>query len=106
MSTNEQRDSASVVLGQKYAYATVALILGISSFINLVGMDKAILAIVFGSLALRSTPLPVLKTRRAWGQIGVILGILQVIVISTLLIIFRHEFSQALDALIRLQDAK
>jgi hypothetical protein len=41
------------ILGQKYAFATASLILGISSFVSLLGLEKAILAIVFGWLALR-----------------------------------------------------
>ena len=106
MSANEQQDRANIVLGQKYAYATVALVLGIASFVNLLGMDKAILAIVFGSMALRSTPAPALKSRREWGQVGVVLGVLQVVVITILIIVFRNELSHALEALMRLQDAK
>ena len=106
MSANEQQDRANVVLGQKYAYATVALILGIASFFNLLGMDRAILAIIFGVLSLRSTPAPTLKTRREWGKVGVVLGVLQVISISILVFVFRNELSHALDALMRLQDAK
>ena len=45
---NEIENKKHVVLGQKYAYATVSLLLGIFCFINLAGMEKAILAMVFG----------------------------------------------------------
>jgi len=106
MSGDEQRDQANVVLGQKYAYATIALVLGIASFINLLGMEKAILAIIFARLALKSEPPPALKNRREWGQAGLVLGILQVVVILVLAFLFRHELIQALAALQRLQDAK
>jgi len=106
MSGDEQQNRAGVILGQKYAYATVALVLGISCFVNLLGMEKAILAIVFGRLALKSEPAPTLKERREWGQAGVILGVLQVVLIVVLLIIFRHELQNALNLLLRLQDAK
>jgi hypothetical protein len=106
MSVDEQQDRANVILGQKYAYATVALLLGVASFVNLLGFEKAILAIIFGRLALKSDPPPALKNRREWGQAGLVLGVLQVVVISALVIIFRHELLGALDALRRLQDAK
>jgi|SRR5215813_3156119 len=106
MSGDEQRDQANVVLGQKYAYATIALVLGIASFINLLGMEKAILAIIFARLALKSEPPPALKNRREWGQAGLVLGILQVVVILVLAFLFRHELLGALAALQRLQDAK
>lgn len=104
--SDEQQDRASVVLGQKYAYATAALMLGIASFVNLLGMEKAILAIIFARLALKSEPPPALKNRREWGQAGLVLGVLQVLVISVLIIIFRNELREGLELLLRLQDAK
>ncbi|HSE26441.1 MAG TPA: hypothetical protein VLB68_32535 [Pyrinomonadaceae bacterium] len=104
--SDEQEDRANVVLGQKYAYATAALMLGIASFVNLLGMEKAILAIIFARLALKSEPPPALKNRREWGQAGLVLGVLQVVLISVLIIIFRNELRQGLDLLLRLQDAK
>jgi hypothetical protein len=104
--SNEQQDRANVVLGQKYAYATAALMLGIASFVNLLGMEKAILAIIFARLALRSDPPPALKNRREWGQAGLVLGVLQVVLISVLIIIFRDELREVLHLLLRLQDAK
>ena len=104
--SDEQQDRANVVLGQKYAYATAALMLGIASFFNLLGMEKAILAIIFARLALRSEPPPALKSRRGWGQTGLVLGILQVVVISVLIIIFRNELREGFELLLRLQDVK
>ncbi|HEX9959592.1 MAG TPA: hypothetical protein VGB00_01500 [Pyrinomonadaceae bacterium] len=71
---NEIESKKHVVLGQKYAYATVSLLLGIFCFINLAGMEKAVLAIVFAWLALRDAPEPVLKERRIWAQAGLALG--------------------------------
>jgi hypothetical protein len=104
--SDEQQDRANVVLGQKYAYATIALLLGIASFVNLLGMEKAILAIIFARLALKSEPPPALKNRREWGQAGLVLGVLQVVLISVLIIIFRNELREVLELLLRLQDAK
>jgi hypothetical protein len=74
-----------VVLGQKYAYATVSLILGISCFVSLLGLEKAILAIVFGWLALRATPAPRLKEHRSWAKAGMILGILPFIILPIII---------------------
>lgn len=79
-----------IVLGQKYAYATVSLVLGISCFVNILGLEKAILAIVFGSLALRAIPAPKLKERRTWAKTGIILGILPLIILP-LIIIFNFD---------------
>ena len=104
--SDEQHDRANVVLGQKYAYASVALMLGIASFVNLLGMEKAILAIIFARLALKSEPPPLLKNRREWGQAGLVLGVLQVVVISALIVIFRNELRHILELLMRLQEVK
>ena len=104
MLENQTKDS--LILGQKYAFATASLILGIFSFVNLLGLEKPILAIIFGRLALKSEPGPLLKNRREWGQAGLVLGILQVVAISVLLILFRNELREILDLLIRWQDAK
>ena len=43
------------VFGQRYAFATLAMILALLSFINLAGMEKAILAIVLAKSAYRVT---------------------------------------------------
>jgi hypothetical protein len=103
MSGNEEQDRASAVLGQKYAYATAALMLGLASFINLFGFEKAVLAIIFGRLALKSQPPPALKNRREWGQAGLILGVLQIVAISVLIIVFRNELRGVLDAFLKLR---
>lgn len=83
--TNEL--NAPMVLGQKYAFATASLILGISCFVNLLGLEKAILAIIFGWLALRANPAPALTEHRLWAKAGVVLGILPLILLPTILIL-------------------
>ncbi len=104
--SDAQHDRANVILGQKYAYATAALMLGIASFVNLLGMEKAILAIIFARLALKSDPPPLLKNRREWGQAGLVLGVLQVVAILALVVIFRNELQHILELLMRLQEVK
>src|SRR4030095_3757996 len=104
--SDEQRDRASVILRQKYAFATAALMLGIASFINLLGMEKAILAIIFARLALKSDPPPTLVKHREWGHAGLVLGILQVVLICLLVIFFRNQLREILDLLLKLQEAK
>ena len=84
---NEFEAKDYTVLGQKYAFATVSLILGISCFVNLLGLEKAILAIVFGWLALRAEPAPILKEHRTWAKVGVVFGILPLIILPTVLIL-------------------
>lgn len=94
---NESQDY--IVLGQKYAYATVALVLGIFCFISLLGLEKAILAIVFGWLALRRTPAPELKERRTWAKAGMILGVLPFIILPLIIILNFDRIREFIDLL-------
>ena len=67
-------DPNANVLGQKYAFATASLIMGIASYVNLLGLEKAALAILFAWLALRTKPAPALGEHRGWAQAGLVLG--------------------------------
>lgn len=102
MSVNNQDNQAHIVLGQKYAYATASLILGLACFVNFAGLEKAILAVIFGWLALKSNPKPALKSRRLWAQTGVVLGALVLIVIPTIIILNFDRLRIMVDALMKL----
>jgi hypothetical protein len=78
---NPSESQNYTILGQKYAYATISLMLGIFCFVNLAGMEKAVLAVVFGWLALRAKPEPILKEHRLWAQTGLVLGLLVLIIV-------------------------
>ncbi len=106
MTNSNQENQAPIVLGQKYAYATISLILGLACFINLAGLEKAILAVIFGWLALKSTPAPVLKARRLWAQTGVVLGALMLIVVPTLIILNLDRLRAFVEVLIKLSEGK
>lgn len=104
MVNNQTRDS--LILGQKYAFATVSLILGIFSFVNLLGLEKPILAIVFGYLALRSAPAPPLTEHRVWAKAGVTLGTIVLILLPTLIILNLHRLREIIDILSKLQGGR
>ena len=84
MNTPDENESA--VLGQKYAFATAALLLGIVSYISLLGMEKGILAIVFAWLALKAAPAPALTQRRNWGKAGAVLGAVHIALVFAIVI--------------------
>jgi hypothetical protein len=94
------------ILGQKYAFATVSLVLGISCFVNLLGLEKAILAIVFGWLALRATPAPILKEHRLWAKVGVIFGILPLIILPTILILNFDRLRELVECLSKMSGGR
>ncbi len=106
MNPSNHESQAHIVLGQKYAYATISLILGLACFINLAGMEKAVLAVIFGWLALKSTPAPVLKARRVWAQTGVVLGVLVLITIPTIILLNLDRLRVLVEALMKLSEGK
>ena len=106
MSEGNKESQVYVVLGQKYAYATVSLILGIVCFINLAGMEKAVLAIIFARLALKSSPAPALRERRVWAKTGLALAIAVLVVIPTIIILNLDRLRFFIEALIRMSEGK
>lgn len=103
---NEIETKDSLIIGQKYAFATASLILGISCFVNLLGLEKAILAIVFSWLALRADPAPVLKEHRVWAKAGLILGILPLIILPLIIILNYDQLREILDALSKMNGGR
>ena len=96
----------STILGQKYAFATVSLILGIFCFVNFFGLEKAILAIVFGWLALRTKPEPVLKEHRLWAKVGLVLGILPLIILPTIIILNFDRLREIIEVLSKINGGR
>ena len=104
MQENQTRES--LILGQKYAFATASLILGIFSFVNLLGLEKPILAIIFGWLALRTKPAPQLTEHRVWAKAGVTLGIIILIVVPTLIILNFDRLREFVEVLSKLNGGR
>jgi hypothetical protein len=104
MMNNQTKES--LILGQKYAFATASLILGIFSFVNLLGLEKPILAIIFGWLALRTKPEPQLTAHRVWAKTGVVLGTIILIVVPTIIILNLHLLRELIEILSRLDGGR
>lgn len=86
-----------LVLGQKYAFATISLILGVMSFVNLLGLEKPILAVVFGWLALRAVPGPRLTEHRVWAQAGIVLGLIMIVAVPVLIFLNFDKILELFD---------
>jgi hypothetical protein len=94
-------DPNANVLGQKYAFATASLIMGIACYVNLLGLEKAALAILFAWLALRTKPAPALGEHRGWAQTGLILGASLWIMIPAVLV---WKWDRVIDLMRRIQE--
>ena len=103
---NEVETKRCLILGQKYAFATASLILGISCFTNLLGLEKAILAIVFARLALRANPEPPLVEHRVWAKAGMILGLLLLAIVPVLIILNFNQIRELIQLLSKLNGGR
>lgn len=101
----ESRDSA-FVLGQRYTLATVALTLALLSFLNLAGMEKAILAIVIGIKALRRSPQPALAQRRNLARVAIGLASVHVVAVVTIVLLNLDRLGKVVEALRALSDLR
>lgn len=99
----EQAANPEFICGQKFAFATAALLLGIASFISLLAVEKGILAIAFACMALRSRPAPRLEVRRGWAVTGLVLGAIIVILVPTVMLVFHERVAELIKALEKLQ---
>ena len=80
-------DSHAQIAAQRYTYATIALVVGLLSFINLFGIEKSILAVVLGLKALGRDPAPALDVRRHWAKSGIVLGATQAALVITIIVL-------------------
>jgi hypothetical protein len=108
MQNHQDQAREAAVLGQKYAYATASLTVGLLCFLNLAGLEKAVLAIVFGVMALGRQPAPVLVERRAWAKTGIALGASLIVLVPSVIyfVIGIDGLRQVVEALARLGAAK
>ncbi|HBR69311.1 MAG TPA: hypothetical protein DEA55_08060 [Rhodospirillaceae bacterium] len=103
---NELKTKEALILGQKYAFAVVSLVLGIFSLVNLLGLEKPILAIIFGWLALRAQPEPPLRERRSWAKVGVTFGVITLIGVPLLLILNFDRVREIIELLSKLNGGR
>jgi hypothetical protein len=71
---------------KRYPLAFTSLIVGILSFVHLFGLEKALLAITLGGIALKSA-LPGEEKGKKFAYIGIVLGSLYVVTLIVVLII-------------------
>jgi len=101
----DSRESA-FVLGQRYNLAALALVVALLSFLNLAGLEKAILAIVLGLKALKPAPEPRLEQRRGWAKMAIGLGVAHAVLVVTVILLNLHRLPKLIDAFRALSDLR
>ena len=70
---------------RKYPLAVTSVILGLLSFVHLFGIEKAVLAVILGGLALKEI-IPGFEKGRKYAYAGIILGSLYIAVLTVITI--------------------
>ena len=98
--------TSSFISGQRFAFASMAVVVGLLAFVNLAGIEKAILAIVLGVKALSVSPQPSLVERRGWARAGVILGGIQLTLIAGIVVFNLDRIGKVIEVLRALSDLR
>jgi len=85
--------------GRRQGLAIAALALGLISFLNLLGTEKSILAIVLGVIAMSGSSSRLVR-QRSFIAIG--LALLQIVTIGVVLLLFQDELGQLVELLSKL----
>jgi len=93
--TNPRADLQLIERGRREGYALAALVLSLVSFINLLGAEKSLLAIVLAVFALRGGTPGVAKNAR----IAIGIAALQLVTIAIILLLFRDKFGELIQLL-------
>ena len=97
---------SSFISGQRFAFASMAVVVGLLAFVNLAGIEKAILAIVLGVKALSASPAPPLTERRGWARAGAILGAVQLTLIVGIVLFNLDRIGRVIEVLEALSDLR
>ena len=71
---------------RKYPLAVVSFMLGLASFVHLFGVEKAVLAVIFGGFALKEI-MPGFEKGRKYAYAGIILGSLYIAVLVAVTVV-------------------
>lgn len=85
--------------GRREGLAVAALALGLVSFLNLLGAEKSVLAIVLATMALSRSSTKTVQ-RRSFIAIG--LALLHMVTIAVVLVLFQEELGQFIHSLHKL----
>lgn len=86
--------------GRRAGLATAALALSITAFINLLGVEKSLLAIVLAVLALQGTERARTALRR--GRAALAIGIVHVVIFVTALVAFHRQLAQLIHLVLKI----
>jgi Na+-driven multidrug efflux pump len=88
------------IAGRRDGLGIAAIVIGIVTFLSLLGAEKAIVAIILGSLAMRGAEQG--SRARRQGIAAIILGTVFMVTVPILLVVFREQLATLIAALEKL----
>ena len=85
--------------GRREGLAIAALALGLISFLNLLGAEKSILAIVLAMMAMSRTTTKIVRRR---SMIAIGLALVHIATIAVVLVLFKEELGEFIQSLHKL----
>jgi hypothetical protein len=86
--------------GRRDGLAVAAMVLGLVTFLSMLGAEKAIAAIVLGAVAMRGAPRRSLARRL--GIASVVLGAVFIVTMAVVFVVFREQVATLIAALEKL----
>src|SRR5688500_18150020 len=99
-------NNSAFVLGERHAFATLALLLAFLSFVTLAGVEQAIFAIVLAIRALSVNPGPRLEGRRRWAQIAIVTGSAHALLVILVIVLYLDRLMRLFHALRAMSDLR
>jgi hypothetical protein len=93
-------DQTAYEEGRRFGLATAALALGVVSFVNMLGIEKSILAIVLAVLAIHGAGFRTAVRRR--GRTALLIASVHVVTSVVVLVIFRAKLTELVQLLHKL----
>jgi|GEM_PF-379621 len=107
MSASEKNDRSgddslkeAFVLGRNSGIAIAAVTMSLVAFLNLLGMEKSIVAVVFGIIVLKNSP----KGQVAYkmGKAAVMIGILHILTVIVVVTVYWNKINELIELLMTL----
>jgi hypothetical protein len=78
--------------------------IGLLSFVNFLGFEKSILAVVLGLKALGRDPAPPRSALRSWARTGIAMGAAQIVLVVSIILWNLDRIAQVTDTFRALSD--
>ncbi|MFC1674692.1 DUF4190 domain-containing protein [Candidatus Omnitrophota bacterium] len=95
----EENQDSQEAKGKLSEFAIASLVIGIASLISLAGLEKAIIAIIFGALALKKMEKNEQLSGRNLATAGIVVALFSIVITATFIIKFLPKLKEQVKQL-------